>query len=318
MIYQQGSQLLSIGQASALLRCSIQTLRNWHGSGKLVPIVLPSGTRRYEERAIRALIENGEEQVKENNRVVIVSRVSSLKQESKDGSLTSQTEELKQVSLVEYGCGNPLILSQVASGQNLDRRQLIQLIELSFSGQLKGATVLVTYRDRLGRSCVSLIKRIIELGGATLRVVHPDESKEELSELLDDIKSLFCLYNARTLGKRGGRKNIRELDPKAIEAIMNLHKAGVPEREIAERLRGKYQDKNGKVIGKWTIKKVLSNRELKDIFGENDNNSFELFKPELLKMLSDGQIHLMEVRNSYIRFCRKNHLYCLSPKIIPL
>ena len=42
--------LIKIGEASRLLGVSVQTLRNWHESGELVPLYVSRGGRRFYSR----------------------------------------------------------------------------------------------------------------------------------------------------------------------------------------------------------------------------------------------------------------------------
>jgi transposase len=48
-------RLLSIGKAAKFLGVSIDTLRNWEQSGKLIPIKTPGGTRKYRSSDLKAL-----------------------------------------------------------------------------------------------------------------------------------------------------------------------------------------------------------------------------------------------------------------------
>ncbi len=53
------TNLLSIGEAASTLGVSVDTMRRWDAVGKLIPVRLPSGHRRYRREDIDALIEAG-------------------------------------------------------------------------------------------------------------------------------------------------------------------------------------------------------------------------------------------------------------------
>jgi len=52
----QKSEFIAIGQAAKILGVSIDTLRRWGKSGKLIPIVSPKGHRRYILEEIKAIV----------------------------------------------------------------------------------------------------------------------------------------------------------------------------------------------------------------------------------------------------------------------
>lgn len=49
-------ELLSIGEAAALLDVSPQTLRRWEAQGHISPVRTPGGQRRYERHEVEALL----------------------------------------------------------------------------------------------------------------------------------------------------------------------------------------------------------------------------------------------------------------------
>jgi len=49
------SDLIPIGEAAELLNVSVYTLRRWDAKGRLAPIRLPSGQRRYRRADVEAV-----------------------------------------------------------------------------------------------------------------------------------------------------------------------------------------------------------------------------------------------------------------------
>jgi DNA-binding transcriptional MerR regulator len=50
--------MYSIKEFSTLIGVTTTTLRNWDKNGKLKPIVLPSGHRRYTEKHLNQILNN--------------------------------------------------------------------------------------------------------------------------------------------------------------------------------------------------------------------------------------------------------------------
>ena len=49
-------EVIAIGAAAEMLGVTVPTLRNWDRTGKLTPIRLPSGVRRYRRADIEAIL----------------------------------------------------------------------------------------------------------------------------------------------------------------------------------------------------------------------------------------------------------------------
>ena len=91
------SDFVPIGQASKILGVSIQTLRNWEKTGRLLPDFVSAGrTRRYSRRRLLSITGLTNSETKEDQKVTIAyARVST----------NEQKEDLsRQIELLELFC----------------------------------------------------------------------------------------------------------------------------------------------------------------------------------------------------------------------
>jgi putative resolvase len=74
------TDLIPIGQASKILGVSIQTLRNWEKTGKLLPDFISVGrTRRYSRRRLLSIAGLTNQETKEDQKTTIAyARVSTI------------------------------------------------------------------------------------------------------------------------------------------------------------------------------------------------------------------------------------------------
>jgi len=102
---------------------------------------------------------------------------------------------------------NHIIIEDVGSGINFNRKGLQKILELANEGTL--GQVVVAYRDRLTRFGFSLIEQIITKSGGKLLVLNNrDYSKEE--EMVEDILSIITVFTARINGLRKYKTQIEK------------------------------------------------------------------------------------------------------------
>jgi hypothetical protein len=132
----------------------------------------------------------------------------------------------------------PKVFSEVASGSNSDRVQLNRLIDAILAGQV--GTLVIEHEDRLSRGSYGIIARLAEKCGVRIVVTNNgDESgkrKTDSEELMEDIKSLFVLYNARQCGRRAGERARFVCPPGMRERVAVLYGAGMSFREMKKTL----------------------------------------------------------------------------------
>ena len=105
------SDFIPIGQASKILGVSIQTLRNWEKTGKLLPDFVSAGkTRRYSRCRLLSIAGLTKSQIKEDQKVTIAyARVST----------NEQKEDLaRQIELLELYCSKNGFTYEVISDKD--------------------------------------------------------------------------------------------------------------------------------------------------------------------------------------------------------
>jgi predicted site-specific integrase-resolvase len=160
---------------------------------------------------------------------------------SSDGQreyLTGQVQRLTDYCGEHFAGQCPKVYSEVASGSNSDRVQLNRLIDAMLAGQV--STLVLEHEDRLSRGSYGIIARLAEKCGVKIVVTNNgDESgkrKTDSEELMEDIKSLFVLYNARQCGRRAGERARFIAPPGMRERVAALYGAGMSFREMKKTL----------------------------------------------------------------------------------
>ena len=133
----------------------------------------------------------------QQRRDVIYARVSSHSQKN-HGDLDRQA-----LFLIENisDAQNPLILKEVGSGLNDNRKQLQKLLHMVGNNEVRN--VYVTYRDRLTRFGFNYLKTLFLAHNTNIIIVNDkDAAKSVNEELLDDMMSLMASFSGKLYGMR--------------------------------------------------------------------------------------------------------------------
>jgi len=147
---------------------------------------------------------------------VVYSRVSSHEQQQK-GDLDRQV-----VKIIEYASGknlqNPLILKEVGSGLNDNRKQVQRLLRLVLQGKVN--RIFVNYRDRLTRFGYHYIETICSENGVEIHVVSDETTEKSIQdEMVEDMMALLASFSGKLYGMRSKtKKQAKEL----IEQIKDI------------------------------------------------------------------------------------------------
>lgn len=190
-------------EASARLGVHQRTLHNWDSKGLIDTIRTPGNKRLY--NVDKYLQETGNEQIEhtdddiamDDERLsIIYARVSTHKQ---NHDLERQIEDLQD----HYP--NHILIKDIGSGVNLNRRGLRKIIDLAVEGRVE--EVVVSHKDRLARFGYELIKDLIRVySGGSLVVLHRTEALEPEEELAQDVLAIMNVFVARMNGLRKYRK----------------------------------------------------------------------------------------------------------------
>jgi len=197
-------------EASEILGVHQRTLYQWDEKGWIETIRTNGNKRLYnvekykqdkqdeaERKKCEAEKKNCEELIKDISKIegklkIIYARVSS--QGQKD-----DLERQKKILRTNYP--NHILIEDIGSGINLNKRGIRKIIHLAISGKVE--ELVVTYKDRLARFGYELIEDIInEYSGGKIIVMNKKEEITPEEELAMDVLQIMNVFTAKMNGLR--------------------------------------------------------------------------------------------------------------------
>jgi putative resolvase len=185
------TRLLRSGEVAKRLGLHPLTVRRWVKEGKIAAI--PIG------REARIPITEVERLLGEQRAGLVVLYGHDHKEE-----LQRQVHQLEQWALLARTGQKTLILTDIGSGLNTERKNLHRLLALVQDYQV--AEVVVTFSDRLTRFGLAYLQALFSGYGVTLTVLHPDEDTTPDEELTQDFLALIASFAGRLYGLRSRRQ----------------------------------------------------------------------------------------------------------------
>ena len=161
-------------------------------------------------------------------RDIIYCRVSSHEQKQK-GDLDRQA-----VKVIEFASDknlqNPLILKEVGSGLNDNRKQIQKLLQMVVRGEVR--RIFINYKDRLTRFGYHYIETICQEYDVEILVVSDESTEKSIQEeMVEDMMALIAGFSGKLYGMRARSKkeakelieNIKELEDKEFEGCEVLN-----------------------------------------------------------------------------------------------
>lgn len=195
--------MYSISEFANLINVTQTTLRNWDKNGKLKPIVLESGHRRYTTEHLNQV--HGIKSLDKIN--VLYCRESTRNQKE---SLIKQEETLK-IYCLKNGLKIDKVISEFGSALNYKRPGLLELIDLITSQRIEN--LIIFYKDRLVRFGFDLFEQMSKKYNFNIIIVdnsETDKSKEK--EFADDIISIIHHFSMKLYGSRSYKKKIENIE----------------------------------------------------------------------------------------------------------
>jgi excisionase family DNA binding protein len=174
---------------------SRSTVISWIKSGRIVAYSV-NGRWRIPYSEVERLLK-GVQRVK---RVAIYARVSSNTQKN---DLERQVDVLKLWVSKNFPNAEYIIVTDIASGLNEDRRGLRKLIEMAKRREIRA--VVITYRDRLTRFGFEYLKTLFNILGVDVYVMFQEEPKNCVQELVEDFIEIVTSFASRIYGRRSKR-----------------------------------------------------------------------------------------------------------------
>jgi len=204
-------EMYSIGEFSKKLGVSIQTLRNWDKEGKLCPIKLSSGHRRYTDEHF--ILASNLLHKPLPRKTIIYARVSSNKQKNE---LEHQIESLKQFCIAR-GIIIDEILSDIGSALNYNRPKFQKLFDLILSNQVE--RIIIAYKDRFVRFGYDFFESICKRYNVEIIVMNNAEEKTYEQEMVEDLMAIVHVFSARLYGSRSYKQ--KKLEKVVKEVLEN-------------------------------------------------------------------------------------------------
>jgi len=192
-------KLLTVKECNEIYGLSRMTLINYEKKGLIKPLRTPGGVRRYKVEDVEKLLgilENKQQELETN---LLYARVSTKKQAE---YLENQVKRLEEYA--KSNGWNYMVIKEIASGVNENRRGLQKLLNMVKRGEVK--RVIVEYPDRLARFGFNYLKEFLTAFGVELIVINGKENeKEKTIELAEDLVAIVTSFAAKIYGKRGSK-----------------------------------------------------------------------------------------------------------------
>ena len=177
-------------QASELLGVHQRTLYQWEEKGWIKTIRTKGGKRLYD---VQTYLKEKEEEANEENKLnICYVRVSSM----------GQKDDLeRQIKYMKKNYPEHVIIKDIASGINMDRRGLNKIIDWAIDGRIR--EVVVAHKDRLAKFGYAQIERIIKkYSGGKIKIINKKKDTAPEEELVEDVLQVMNVFVARMNGMR--------------------------------------------------------------------------------------------------------------------
>ena len=186
---------LTTREFAEIVGVSRSTVISWIKSGRIVAYSV-NGRWRIPYSEVERLLK-GVQRVK---RVAIYARVSSNTQKN---DLERQVDVLKLWVSKNFPNAEYIVVTDIASWLNEDRRGLRKLIEMAKRREIRA--VVITYRDRLTGFGFEYLKTLFNILGVDVYVMFQEEPKNCVQELVEDFIEIVTSFASRIYGRRSKR-----------------------------------------------------------------------------------------------------------------
>lgn len=203
------------GEVAALLGVTVPTIIRYCDTGLIPSHKTEFGHRRilsedvYNYLVSQNMVYDDTQSTKSD---VIYARVSTHRQAER-GDLERQVEKVKLFA-IEQNVSNLIVKTDVASGLNDNRKNLLSLLDMVQKGEVN--RIFVLYKDRLTRFGYHYLKKICDFHGVSIIVVSDEtDNKSQSEELAEDIIALIHSFSGKLYGLRHKIKKEIQCDEKA-------------------------------------------------------------------------------------------------------
>lgn len=197
-------------EASRILGVHQRTLYQWEEKGLIDTIRTPGNKRLY----------NVEKYLRENSDQINCPVVEDFKKfDEGDEKLNisyvrvssrAQKDDLeRQKKLISEKYPNHMMIEDIGSGVNFNRRGLKKIISLAIDGRIK--ELVIAYKDRLARIGYELIENLIkEYSEGEIKIMNKRDDLEPEEELMSDMLEIMNVFVAKRNGLRKYRNKEKD------------------------------------------------------------------------------------------------------------
>ena len=174
-----------------------RTLYQWDKKGLIKVTRTPGGKRLYD---VNKFLE--ENNLKQNNEELLESKDEKLNICYIRVSTNGQKDDLeRQREVMKHNYKDYLIIEDIGSGLNLNKKGLRKIINLAIKGKI--CKLVIAHKDRLVRFGYELIEDLIkEYSNGEIIVLNAKEYKKPEDELVNDVLQIMNVYVAKMNGLR--------------------------------------------------------------------------------------------------------------------
>lgn len=216
-------------EAAKILGVHQRTLYQWDAKGKIKTIRTPGNKRMYDvdgflkERGVETAIPvvpivSSNCPLTSSNHLLTPSKQTEPVKNNSNGSKlnlsyirvssNSQKDDLeRQRAFMLEKYPDHLLIEDIGSGVNFNKRGLRKIINLAIAGQVN--ELVIAYKDRLVRFGYDLVEDLIkEYSGGKIIIINQREDLEPEEELAGDVLQIMNVFVAKMNGLRKYRKKI--------------------------------------------------------------------------------------------------------------
>src|SRR5579875_3041895 len=184
---------ISTGQVAKRLGITVRSVYRWEAAGRLHPIRLPTGQRRFSSREVDRLLRA---RAGTALRWAVYARVSSEKQ-AEAGNLERQRRRLLEAS-AERGFEVVAAVTEQASGLNERARGLRRMVRMAAAAEID--VVRVEFKDRLARFGFAYIVEALAAHGVQVEVLNGSVATDATQERVQEMLAIVACFAARPYG----------------------------------------------------------------------------------------------------------------------
>lgn len=192
-------------EISDMLGMSLRNFQRHMSENKIKTYTLESGHRRIKKADLIEYLKTLDLLIEENDRIdAVYTRVSTYKQKER-GDLNKQVQYINN-EIAKMSPRQLRYFSDVASGLNDNRKELLELMDLVMNDKVD--RIFVLYKDRLTRFGFNYLKLICDKHHTHIVILSSQMNNKSLSEeLADDIISIIHSFSGKSYGMRKKVKN---------------------------------------------------------------------------------------------------------------